>query len=227
MAAIRLDSEERRRGIVEAALPLFARKGFTRTTTKEIAEAARVSEALVFKHFPSKQALYEAIVGLGCEADPALERLDALEPSTSTLVHMMHFMVQHLVAGVFGNPEEVEMRHRLMASSHLEDGEYARLVFEMIWERVYPKFAASLTAADEAGDLVDQPVAFENRFWFAQHVAAMIAYIRLPGRTSPYKGGLDAIVGEATRFILRGIGLKDEVIQRQYNPQALAMLKAR
>ena len=34
---LRLGSEARRRGIVEAALPLFARKGFDGTTTKEIA----------------------------------------------------------------------------------------------------------------------------------------------------------------------------------------------
>ena len=44
---LRLDSEARRRRIVDAALPLFARKGFAGTTTKEIAEAAEVSEALL------------------------------------------------------------------------------------------------------------------------------------------------------------------------------------
>ncbi|HEX3499191.1 MAG TPA: helix-turn-helix domain-containing protein, partial [Stellaceae bacterium] len=46
MATIRLDNQGRRRGIVDAAVPLFARKGFAGTTTKEIAEAAPVSEAL-------------------------------------------------------------------------------------------------------------------------------------------------------------------------------------
>ena len=59
MVSIRLDGGERRKGIVEAALPLFARKGFARTTTREIAEAAQVSEALLFKHFATKVALYE------------------------------------------------------------------------------------------------------------------------------------------------------------------------
>src|SRR6266702_4036750 len=129
MAILRLDNEERRRGIVEAAVPLFARKGFAGTTTKEIAEAAQVSEALVFKHFPSKAALYEAIVRLGCLGDPGLECLNAMEPSTTSLVALVHGMLGHFVGAAGG---EMETRHRLMVNSFLEDGEYARLVFEWV-----------------------------------------------------------------------------------------------
>jgi AcrR family transcriptional regulator len=58
----RLSGEERRRVIVEAALSLFSRKGFRGTTTKEIAQAAGCSEAMLFKHFATKDALYSAIL---------------------------------------------------------------------------------------------------------------------------------------------------------------------
>jgi len=54
----RLDSDERRKAIVEAAVPLFARNGFSGTTTRELAAAAGVSEALLFRHFPSKQSVF-------------------------------------------------------------------------------------------------------------------------------------------------------------------------
>lgn len=226
MTAIRLDGEERRRSIVAAALPLFARKGFVRTTMKEIAEAAQVSEALVFKHFPSKAALYEEIMRVGCQSDPALERVAMLDPSTSSLVHMMHFMVHHFVRCALGEPEGRDTRHRLMVNSFVDDGEYARLVFEIVLDRVYPKFAASLDAAERAGDLVAMPVAPRNRFWFAEHIAAMLAYARLPGPSViPYEGDADALVAEATWFILRGIGLKDEVVEAHYNPKALSILQ--
>src|SRR5260221_7589125 len=94
MAAIRLDNQGRRRGIVDAAVPLFARKGFAGTTTKEIAEAARVSEALVFKHFPSKAALYAEIVRQGCLGDPGLECLNAMEASTTSLIDLVHGMLR-------------------------------------------------------------------------------------------------------------------------------------
>src|SRR5246127_4688445 len=109
MAATRLDSDERRKAIVTAAVPLFARKGFAGTTTKELAEAAGISEALLFRHFPSKKHLYGEILQLGCEGGPALQRLAALEPSTATLVHMITFMVRYFLCG---DVEEVELDTR-------------------------------------------------------------------------------------------------------------------
>ena len=78
MANTRLDSDDRRRAIVDAAVPLFARKGFAGTTTRELAAAAGVSEALLFRHFPSKQSLYREILRLGCDGDPAFEKLATL-----------------------------------------------------------------------------------------------------------------------------------------------------
>jgi AcrR family transcriptional regulator len=99
MARARLDGEERKRSIVEAAMPLFARRGFSGTTTKEIARQAGVSEALLFQHFPSKAALYREILAQGCDGDPALAKLLALEPSTAALVEMTHMFVRHFVEG--------------------------------------------------------------------------------------------------------------------------------
>ena len=225
MAAPRLDSEERRNAIAEAAMPLFARKGFARTTTKEIAEAAKVSEALLFKHFPSKAALYEEILRRGCRADPALERLTSLEPSTSTLIYMVHFMFVQFVVGAFGDPTVLDVRHRLMVNSFVEDGEFARLVFDMVFEQIYPKFQASLEAAGRAGHLAPTPGSFENSFWFGHHVAAMIAYARLPGRsTVPYRGDTNEVIADAVRFVLRGFGVRDEVVAALYNPAGLSIL---
>ena len=54
----RLTSEERRAKIIDAALTLFAEKGFNGTKTKEIADAARASEPLIFWHFKSKEDIY-------------------------------------------------------------------------------------------------------------------------------------------------------------------------
>src|SRR5271169_4887012 len=110
MAAIRLEREVRRKAIVDAAMPLFARNGFGGTTTKQIAAAAGVSEALLFKHFPTKSELYQEMLRSGCSADPAFARLEALEPSTRTLVQMMRFMVRHVVIGAVGSPAECEAR---------------------------------------------------------------------------------------------------------------------
>ena len=58
----RTSGQERQASLISAAASLFAANGFTGTTTKEIAKAAGVSEALLFKHFPTKHALYTAIL---------------------------------------------------------------------------------------------------------------------------------------------------------------------
>src|ERR1700686_1466089 len=152
MRSIRLDSDGRRKATVAAAVPLFARKGFAGTTTRELAELAGISEALLFKHFPSKQLLYREILQLGCEGDPALQQLAALQPSTATLVHMVRFMVRRFLQGGEAERAELDPRLRLLLHSFLEDGDYARELFETGSDGVVPLFGASLAAAIAAGD---------------------------------------------------------------------------
>ena len=214
MPAPRLDSDERRHAIVRAAVPLFARKGFAGTTTREIAEAAGISEALLFKHFPSKQLLYgEILQWLGCQGDPALEKLSTLSASTETLVCMVRFMVGRFVFGSDCERADMDPRMRLVLHSCLEDGSYARLLFEVVRERVVPYFEASLAAAEAAGDVVPLTGAAANRFWFAQHVAALMAFAALPPQGCiPYRGTAEEIAEEATVFILRGIGMTEAAI---------------
>jgi len=219
---IRMDGEERRRMIIAAALPLFARKGFVGTTTREIAAAAGVSEALVFRHFPTKAALYAEIVQGGCQADPGVAWMEELEPSTETLVLMAHFWLNHMILATHGDADDIANRQRLMVHSYLEDGEFARLSLETVWQAVYPKFEACVHVAREAGDLIDGGVTPENMFWFGHHVAAGIAWGRLCGKPAvPYRGTIEDVIREAVRFVLRALGLTEAAIAAYYRPEAL------
>jgi AcrR family transcriptional regulator len=58
----RASGRERQASIILTAASLFAAKGFSGTTTKDIAKTAGVSQALLFKYFPTKRALYAAIL---------------------------------------------------------------------------------------------------------------------------------------------------------------------
>ena len=62
IAGSRMRGDERREQLIRVAIELFSRKGFSGTTTKEIAQAAGVTEALIFRHFPTKEAFYDAIL---------------------------------------------------------------------------------------------------------------------------------------------------------------------
>src|SRR5437016_4267685 len=59
---VRISSPDRREQILDVAMELFARLGFRGTTTRAIAETARVNEAIIFRHFPTKEDLYWAII---------------------------------------------------------------------------------------------------------------------------------------------------------------------
>jgi AcrR family transcriptional regulator len=48
-----------REALLEIATELFAERGYARTSTKEIATRAGLTEAMVFRHFGSKAALFE------------------------------------------------------------------------------------------------------------------------------------------------------------------------
>src|SRR5438445_486650 len=62
-----MKGDMRREQILQTAVTLFSQRGFKGTTTKEIARAAGVSEAMVFRHFATKDELYGAILdNKGC-----------------------------------------------------------------------------------------------------------------------------------------------------------------
>jgi TetR/AcrR family transcriptional regulator len=58
----RMAGSDRRAQLIEVALDVFSRRGFRGATTKEIAAEAGVAEAVIFHHFPSKDALYTAVL---------------------------------------------------------------------------------------------------------------------------------------------------------------------
>jgi len=68
----RLPAAERRQALVDTALRVFAEGSYRGTTTAEIAQAAGVSEPILYRHFASKRELYLACI------DEAWRRLRTL-----------------------------------------------------------------------------------------------------------------------------------------------------
>ena len=223
-ASLKLSSEERRAAIIKAVRRAFAEKGFHGTTTRELAEAAEVSEALLFKHFPNSEAAlfrHDAVVLQGTERGK-VARLATLEPSASTLVCLVHMLVSHMIAPRTVRDDEETLQNRLLFRSMSEDGEFARLFFRGMpadWSR---KVGECLKAAAAAGDAAPGPVRPEVGAWFIHHLAGMIMIHLQPAKPiTDYGVPPEKLVEEVVWFALRGLGLKEEVIKRYYNPKAL------
>lgn len=58
----RMSRDERRRQLLDVAIGLFSQHGFAGTTTRAIAQAAGVTEAVIFQHFATKDDLYRAVI---------------------------------------------------------------------------------------------------------------------------------------------------------------------
>jgi AcrR family transcriptional regulator len=72
---LRLNATDRRTQILAAAMDVFSELGFHGARTRDLAERAGVSEALIFRHFPTKEDVIRAILELvGLE-----ERIGAME----------------------------------------------------------------------------------------------------------------------------------------------------
>jgi AcrR family transcriptional regulator len=65
MAGERLEGDARRAQIVDVARRLFAEAGYRTTTTRQLARAAGVSDALMYRHFESKDEVLRAVVDQG------------------------------------------------------------------------------------------------------------------------------------------------------------------
>jgi AcrR family transcriptional regulator len=58
----RFSAEDRKNQILQVATELFASKGYEGATTREIARRAKVNEAIIFRHFPTKEELYWTVI---------------------------------------------------------------------------------------------------------------------------------------------------------------------
>jgi len=74
----RFPATKRREQLLQAALDLFAQRGFEATTTKAIAAAAGVSEGIIFQHFATKEELYSGILDYKAEKSSVEEWTEQL-----------------------------------------------------------------------------------------------------------------------------------------------------
>lgn len=125
----RMAGEERKLQILRVAVQLFSQRGFRGTTTREIAQAARVSEAMVFRHFANKEELYTAILDhKACAseiADPCLLVADAVGRKDDRAVF------ETLAFSALEHHEQDREFLRLLLHSALEGHELA----QMFWDR--------------------------------------------------------------------------------------------
>lgn len=123
----RMSAKQRKAAIVDAAVDLFSQRGFQGTTTRELAAKVGVSEPVLYQHFSTKRALYNAILEakMGEDRSCALAQLEAVAKEGN----IREFFSQ--LAGLLLDWYLDDPRYaRMLMFSRLEENEMSHLFYE-------------------------------------------------------------------------------------------------
>jgi AcrR family transcriptional regulator len=215
MARTRLAGVDRRASIIKAAQTVFAEHGYDGAKTQQIAAAAQVSEALIYRHFPSKTALYRAVLrSLIEEQDRIIAHVGAPPPSAQGLIETLH---AHFSNSIRGDDAPNAEGIRVLLASLAGDSGFARLVYRRAQRLTWRSLEAALTAAVAAGEARDIGLAPRNAISFITHVSSMLQSSRMGVRPAMvYAGSPECVVRQAVWFCALGIGLTEEALRRYY-----------
>jgi len=211
--------EERRHQIVAVAMGIFSERGFQGTTTREIAQAAGVSEAMVFRHFATKEELYAAILdhkacSSGGKFEPAEMVADAISNKDDRGVF------EGLALGALQHHEDDPAFQRLLLHSALEKHELAQMFFDQFVLRVYEFLGGYIRQRQRDGVFVEMDPAIVVRAFIG-----MVMHHSLNNNLWDPKRRLLNISNESaakhfTDILLRGITnqvSKSETATRPFN----------
>lgn len=216
MTRKRVSGAERRTLILNAARRVFARCGYEGAKTLDIAREAQVSEALVYRHFPSKLSLYRTVLRHAFrEQDANWTTLGIQQKGAEGLVKTL---IAYFTAIVNEPDAEAQVGFRLTLSSLSADGYFASLIYRRS-QRLYAKAVqAAYDEARAAGDIVGEPIAVANITMFHEHIGTMLNAVHALGlQKTPYANSGDDLVRDAVRFCARGMGLSEAATNRYLN----------
>lgn len=125
--AKRLKASERRATILAVAKVLFSDKGYHGVSVDEIARRLGVSPAILYRHFASKEALYEEVLNqIACKRESYVE---VVVNSDGSFGDVLRGITHIYIASVSRDPDYLRME----LQSALEGGDATRQFFENRW----------------------------------------------------------------------------------------------
>ncbi len=118
---------DRKTQIVQQASRLFAEDGFDKVTIKELADACGITEPALYRHFPSKDAIYDAVldsIEKRLHSDQLFAQLSEEHDLTTLLETTARYILEY-----FTQNQDI---YRLLLFSALREHTKAKRVFQMI-----------------------------------------------------------------------------------------------
>ena len=213
MTRKRISGTERRTLILAAARRIFSQYGYEGAKTLQIAREAKVSEALVYRHFPSKLSLYRAVMRqVFKEQHDHIQLMGLTEESTAGLIWTLKNFYRTAVTEA---QTDEEQRFRMTLASLAGDGNFASLIYRRSQRLNAKSITATHQNARDSGDMTGKQLSIANTMMFIEHIGIMMSAIgALTPSSRPYDSDGEDLAMDAVWFCCRGLGLSDETIAR-------------
>ena len=195
-------AEDRRRQLIEVAVDLFSKKGFAGTTTKEIAASAGVTEAIIFRHFASKQGFYTAILDHITSSQSVEELLTGAQRLMDAKddAGLFRLLIEKIIASIRHEPRF----ERLMILAAMEGHELAELHMKTFAIPIGARLTKYFQQRQSDGALVGgSPEAMLIYIAGAAQFYALHRYIYSFEKT--HKADEETVVNDITRFVTQGL----------------------
>lgn len=163
--------EDRREQIIDAAMRVFAQKGFVRATNKDIAHEAGITAGLIYHYFESKEALLMAVI----EGRSPLKILSALPANTFAMSPEQFFplMIQQIL-GVVETENFIALIRVVLPELLNNEQSYLAQVVPMALHRGLSFLGEYLEAQMQAGMLQQKNVVLTTQMLFGSIVGIVL-----------------------------------------------------
>lgn len=196
----RLPAEERRQEIIAAAREVFVRSGLAGARTRDLAAEAGINEALLYRHFSSKEELFEAAVAVPLEEAVAtmVERSGEPPAAFDTTGELMEERTRQFVRDLLDVMDEIApLLGMVLFGDAGAASSYYRERLEPALGAVRDVVVANLPAWDHRD--FDPHLAVEMLFGIAW-------FTTLGDRLTGRRRDRDELADEITRMLIHGAG---------------------
>lgn len=192
-----LPAEERRQRTVEAVVALAGTQNPSEITTAAIASEMSVTQGALFRHFPTKDAIWQAV--MEWVADRLLDRIDqAAEMSNSPLAALHAIFMSH-IDFVIEHPGVPRM---MFGELQRAEATPAKKVAHTLMKRYAERLAHQLEEAKSSGEILDDTDTQAAAILFIGMIQGLVMQSMLAGNLRAAKANAPGVIG----IYCRGLG---------------------
>ena len=142
------EPDVRKQEILDGAIKVFARKGYDKTTTTDIAKELHISQGLCYRYFPTKEAIYDAALEKYADliAEGNMHRMDMDVPIRTLIDGISENMAQ--LTSAEKNDQDLFTLFHAQSNRRMHDELFLRVA-----KKVLPHVQEHLRKAKEKGEI--------------------------------------------------------------------------